>query len=581
MGLRAGGHDQAEQQLALAEEHYQRGLVRLDAGEYEWAIAEFRYTLELNPDHPFAAQGLAEAERGLAARPTPTSPATEEVARDLYDQGRTAYEESDWEAAIAALSQLRTVDPEYEAAAVEEMLFASFYNLGREAYEQEDWETAAQSLGQLRILAPEYEAEAVEDMLYTSLLNHGLALLAANQFEEGIFYLERAGEIRPLGSDALLELEFARRYMEALGYWGVNWPLCIRRFEDLYAVAPGYKDVFYRLYQSRVEYGDLWYERGEMCPAAAQYARALELMSDTELEQRRSEASELCAVATPTPIPPLTGTLPITGTVIVPDFQVGRLAYPAYNPEMGLYDVYAIISGGQLTRIVSGADQPCWQWGTDRLIYRNRLIPGIAVIQPGGQPATLRADAAAAWPVFSPDGSRYAYAALDAAGSWQIYIARTDGSEAPQLHAAGQGPAWGPSGLLAWTGCETDGSACGIFADNPDDDQLPHRLTASINDVGLHWAPSGDLLAYMSDHGGSWDIYLLSMSGGVVALTDDPTIEALPAWAPDGSGLAFLSYRDGNWGLYLMDPSGGNVRQVIALGETLPNWQSQRLCWAP
>lgn len=540
-GVREGEQERARQRIALADEHYRRGLARLDSGEYELAIAEFEYALRLDPNHTLAAQGLAEAQVRLATRPTPTLQATEDIAHDLYRRGAAAYQ-------------------------------------------QQDWAAAARLLSQLRAFAPDYETEAVEEMLFASLYNQGLSCLTEGSLEEGIFYLDRAQQIRPLDDEALLQLELARRYMAVLGFWGVDWPLCIEKLEALYAVAPHYRDVFTRLFQAHVLYGDLQSAQGELCPAAAQYAQALELMNDSEVVQKRNQAVEICAVATPTPIPPITGTLPTTGTLVVPDFRVGRLTYPAYNPQTGLYDVYAVTSDGSnglLTRVAAGADQPCWGWGGDRLIYRDRLLGGISLIQSGGEPTTLLTDRAAAWPTLSPDGGRYAYATPDGAGVWHIYIARTDGTGQPVVHAPGWGPAWGPAGLLAWTGCEADGSACGIFVDHPDDDQPPRRLTANINDTGLHWVPSGDLIVYMSDHTGNWDLYLLSTTGAVQALTDDPLSEGLPAWAPDGSAVAFLSYRDGRWGLYLMQTSGQNVRQIIDLGTEMPNWQSQRLCWAP
>jgi TolB protein len=173
-----------------------------------------------------------------------------------------------------------------------------------------------------------------------------------------------------------------------------------------------------------------------------------------------------------------------------------------------------------------------------------------------------------------------AYAEQDAGGAWLISIAPTDGSAEPRVHAEGKGPAWGPTGLLAWTGCDTGGT-CGIFVDNPDDDQPATRLTGSINDIGLNWAPNGGLLAYMSNVTGNWDVYLLSVSGGVVVLTDDPAADGLPGWAPDGSGLAFASNRDGAWGLYLMGPNGEDPHKILALGPNLPNWTAQRLSWAP
>ena len=539
LGMQAGQQARLERRAALADEHYRQGLARLDAGEYELAIAEFEYALQLVPDHPLAKQGLAEARARLATRPTPTSQATEEVARELFTQAKTAYE-------------------------------------------QEDWPTAARLLNQLRAFDPEYEPEAVEEMLFTSLYRAGMASLAGDSLEEGIFYLDQARQIRPLDADALRELELARRYLKALGYWGVDWETCIQQLEALYALAPNYRDVFQRLYQARVAYGDLWAGQGEMCPAADQYTQALRLMNSDALVAKRDEAAQVCAVATPTPIAPVTGTLP--GAVTVPGFTSGRLAYAAYNAETGLYDIYTLVSdgaNGYLSRVAQGADQPCWRWGGGQLIYRDRLAPGIALLQPDGSRVLLRAGADAAWPTLSPDGGRYAYAAPDGAGVWHVYIARADGTGTPTVVAPGWGPSWGPTGLLAWTGCEADGSACGIYVDNPDDTQPPVRLTGSANDVGLHWAPGGGQLLYMSDHTGNWDLYLLGVGGGVQVLLSTPAIEGLPAWSPDGSTIAFLSYRDNTWGIYLMSPDGGNLRPLVTLGAEMPNWQNQRLSWAP
>jgi len=537
-GLYKGERDREQQRQALAEQHYHTGLQRLDAGEYELAIAEFEYVLKLDPNHLFAQQGIAEAQARMATRPTPTSETYEIVVDDLYQKAVAHYEAGRWADAAAVFTQLRVLDPAYEAKTVEEMLFTSLYRAG-------------------------------------------MALLDEDRFEEGVFYLDQAIALRPLDEEALTQRSLAIQYMTALGYWGVNWERCIKRFEQLYAVAPNYKDVFSRLYNAHVAYGNAWYTQGEMCPAEVQYAQAVQLMNDPELEQKRTAAGQICTVATPTPIAPLTGTLPITLTRPPPGFNVGRLAYPIYNTQTGLYDVYALFADGRLMRMAGGADQPCWLGGSGVLAYRDLLSPGLSLLTPGEvAPRQLAAGAGLAWPTFSPDGSRMAYAAQDAAGTWQVTIVPLDGSAEPRVHATGKGPAWGPTGLLAWTGCEP-GGACGIFVDNPDDDQPPTRLTASADDVGLNWAPNGGLLAYMSDVSGNWEIYLLSIAGGVAVLTNDPASDGLPAWAPDGSGLAFVSDRDGTWGLYLMGPNGENPHKVLALGPNLPDWTAERLSWAP
>ena len=241
-GLYRGERDREQKRLDLAEQHYQTGLKRLDAGEYELAIAEFEYVLELNPDHLTASQGISESQARIAAIPTPTAE-TEEyeiVVDDLYQAAVAHYEEEDWESAVAVLTQLRVLDPTYAA-------------------------------------------ENAEEMLFTSLYSAGMAFLEEDRFEEGVFYLDQAVALRPLDEEALTQRSLAIRYMTALGYWGADWEQCIERFERLYAVAPNYKDVFSRLYRAHVTYADIWYDEGEMCPAEVQYAQAIQLMNDPEV----------------------------------------------------------------------------------------------------------------------------------------------------------------------------------------------------------------------------------------------------------------------------------------------------------
>ncbi|MBU0702769.1 MAG: tetratricopeptide repeat protein [Chloroflexi bacterium] len=536
-GFHQGDLEREQSRLDEAVRHYQEGLAQLDAGEYERAIAEFEYVLKINPSHPTAQQGIAEAQARIAARPTPTSEVYEIVVDDLYQDALARYEAEEWEEAIAVLTQLRVLDPAHEA-------------------------------------------ETVVEMLFTSLYNAGMALLDEDRFEEGIFYLDQAVALRPLDEETLAQRSLAIQYMTALGYWGVDWDYCIDRFGQIYAIAPNYKDVFRRLYDAHVTYADAWYAQEEMCPAEEQYTQALQLMNDPSIEQRQADAAQICAVATPTPIAPIEGTQTITLTQMPPGFTTGRLAYPLYNTRTGLYDVYALFIDGRLMRMAEGADQPCWLGGSGSLAYRDLLSPGISLLVQEATPRQLVSGAGVAWPTFSPDGGRMAYAVQDVAGAWRIYIAPTDGSVEPKVHAAGKGPVWGSTGWLAWTGCEASG-ACGIFVDNPDDDQPPTRRTASVNDIGLNWAPNGGLLAYMSNVTGNWEVYLLSIEGGVVVLTDDPASDGLPTWAPDGSSIAFASNRDGSWGLYLMGPNGEDPHKILMLGPNLPNWTSQRLSWAP
>jgi Tol biopolymer transport system component len=134
--------------------------------------------------------------------------------------------------------------------------------------------------------------------------------------------------------------------------------------------------------------------------------------------------------------------------------------------------------------------------------------------------------------------------------------------------------------MLAYTGCDDAGN-CGIILDNVDDDTPGKRLTGSDNDLAVSWAPAGNLMAYMSNVTGNWDIFILSPEGGVQQWTSTPSDEMLPTWSPDGSQLAFVSNRDGNWAIYVRSFTGDDVWRILDLGSTMPGGQNQRLSWAP
>jgi tetratricopeptide (TPR) repeat protein len=539
-GIAAGERDRQERRVALIEQHYQAGIEALNDGRFERALAEFEYVLAAEADHALAEQGVAEARARLVVKPTPTLEVVQSVADELLVQAQASYDGEDWVAAARTLTQLRALDPLHEQEPVEQMLFQSLYRAGQ-------------------------------------------AYLAEDQLEVGISYLDQAIALRPIDADAVLQRNLAIRYLDALTYWGVNWDLCIQRLEALYATAPDYKDVAQRIFRAHIEHGDDFAGHGEMCPAEIQYSRALRMYADARVEQKRASAAQVCLVATPVP---LDGTLPVLTPQPIIGFAMGRLSYPVYNATSGVYDLYALYADGRIIRVAASADQPSWEWGSGRLAYRDRGSSSLRMILPEeGIPLDLLSSGQPAWPTLSPDSQRMAYAVPEAGGTWGIYVANTDGTGEPRRLGTGWAPAWGRGGLIAYTGCTEDGG-CGIILDNPDDDQPGGRLTGSANDVAVSWAPAGNLMAYMSNVTGSWNIFLLSPDGGVQQLTSGPSDEGLPAWSPDGSRLAFVSNRGGNWAIYVaelgaLSSGSGEIDRVLDLGSSLPGWENQRLSWSP
>ncbi len=534
-GIYVGERDRQARREAVIESHYQAGIEALNAGNQERAVAEFKYVLQLKPDHTLAEQGLAEANTRLQVKPTPTLEAVISMAEQLLMQAEAAYEAEDWVSAARTLTQLRALDPEYEQAQVEEMLFTSLYNAGTHYLEEDN-------------------------------------------LEVGISYLDQAIALRPLDADVVNQRNLAARYLDALNYWGVDWELCIERFKALQAIAPDYKDVTQRIYRAYIAYGDSLVAQGESCPAEMQYSQALRMYTDPSLEDKRAEAAQVCLVATPVPI---SGTMPIQTPQPIEGFANGRLAYPVYNQQMGNYVLYALYADGRIIRVADRADQPSWEWNTGRLVYRDRTTNAIRLILPEeGVPLDLIPPNGQAWPSLSPDSRRLAYAVPGADGVWSVVVANTDGTGEPRSLGVGWAPSWGRNGLLAYTGCVSDGT-CGIIVDNPDDDQPGTKLTGSEQDMAVSWAPGGNMMAYMSDVTGNWDLFLLNPEGGVQQLTSESSADGLPVWSPDGSQIAFVSNRNGSWAIYVLSLAGGPPKRLMDLGATFPGWENQRLSWAP
>jgi DNA-binding winged helix-turn-helix (wHTH) protein/dipeptidyl aminopeptidase/acylaminoacyl peptidase len=102
-------------------------------------------------------------------------------------------------------------------------------------------------------------------------------------------------------------------------------------------------------------------------------------------------------------------------------------------------------------------------------------------------------------------------------------------------------------------------------------------LTRLTFDDGLQfgstWSPDGRFIAYSSNRGGKFDIWVQQISGGdPVQVTRGPGHNWQPDWSPDGKYIAYRS-EGGEGGLYIVPALGGQglERRIASFGY-YPRW---------
>ena len=514
-GVYAGLQDRKAEEQAQADKFYQEGLANRTTGKLQLARADFEYVLKIKPDYPGAREQVAQIADLLAVKPTPTSAVQVNVTQQLYEAGADAYDQKNWKAAIEILSQVRAIDPAYEK-------------------------------------------DRIAQMIYQAALTNGQQLLTEDRLEEAIAYLDQAAYLQALPADVEAEVQYARLYVTARDYWNVNWEKAIESFGELVKIGPGYRDTFARYVEAYIQYGDERTRAGDPCAAHKQYEEALQLRPAADLQTKADAAREACLTVPPS----------ITGTnQTLAGLFAGRIAYPVFDADGAR--ILAASAGDQKLYTAAAGDQPEWQRTGGKLAHR---VGGSgANVSENGSSVAI-APAGAEFPTFSPDGLRVIYALQG-----KLYVVNADGSGSPIELGAGTAPAWGPGGLLAYSGC--DGGGCGIMIRNPDTADPPRRLTGSPNDIPTAWSPDGFNISYYSTVSGSYDLFFVNTAGGVQQVTSNAGNNVGGAWGPDGAHIAFLSDRDGTWSLYIAKYDGTEATQLAIAPQG--DWLRQRVSWAP
>lgn len=124
-------------------------------------------------------------------------------------------------------------------------------------------------------------------------------------------------------------------------------------------------------------------------------------------------------------------------------------------------------------------------------------------------------------------------------------------------------PVGGGSGYYAFTS-DQDGDH-EIFIGYIGLDELTNLTNSYHEDLCPTWSPDGEQVAFLSDRGTGWGIYVMSAEGGYATrVTSIDVWMYCPVFTPDGSRIVFSAEFDGDYELYMVNVDGSDVRQLTS-----------------
>jgi TolB protein len=179
-------------------------------------------------------------------------------------------------------------------------------------------------------------------------------------------------------------------------------------------------------------------------------------------------------------------------------------------------------------------------------------------------------------PSISPGGQLAFSSAISGDGSMEIYVSNLDGSNPRRLtrtpKSVNISPRWNPrTGREIAFISDRGGSPQVYVMDASGANQRPLVARGGHAD-SPSWSPDGRYLAFTYGGAGSFQVFIADVaSGQLLQLTSQGRNES-PTWSPDGRHLAFQSNRTGRWEIWQMHIDGSGQRQVSRGGGRLPTW---------
>jgi TolB protein len=169
-------------------------------------------------------------------------------------------------------------------------------------------------------------------------------------------------------------------------------------------------------------------------------------------------------------------------------------------------------------------------------------------------------------PAWSPSGTQLAYVSFEARKP-TIYVhdvATGKRKLVANFKGSNSAPAWSTDGKTLAVTLSRDGGSQLYLIDAQAAGAEPRRLTQSSSiDTEPVFAPDGKNIYFVSDRGGSPQIYRMPVAGGnPERVTFTGTYNISPDLSADGRWMAFISRVNGAFKLHVMDLASGAVNMI-------------------
>ena len=335
------------------------------------------------------------------------------------------------------------------------------------------------------------------------------------------------------------------------------------------------------------EYADRFERGSNVCDALFQVNNAINIVDSEELQDRKTALTASCETEK------ATEAIVETGGTILYSSQDG--SYNIYRLEITADSLEAM----QSSLVIQNGAQPRLSPNGSVLAYHNPVEGGLwavtmgdGFVPAGGAQRYSSAveDSRDGPPTWNASGTQVAFGRGSVPS--HIFVTSADtNTDATDLRD-GKDPAWNPrQDVLVFNGPDISGSNPGLYVmrlDQGGNDRS--NLTQNGNDLRPTWTPDGKFIVFMSKDrgnlGDNWELYKYEYTpgsithGSITRLTDgNPAQDGLPAISPDGKWVAFMSDRGGRWNLWYVSIDGGPVIFLSEIAGQPVAWLEHAVQW--